>query len=317
MTNNITIKNNPYLQNLQDQTVKEGIVQLIHSDEYFAIFAKKNIEFYGSYAEYIGTQPLEGVEWNKNLESSDFKKIPEVFSCTLPILLDNVYPSIQNKTVMKRAMQTPQLMAELGERLMDDIKLQASRDIKKEVLKLITEKDNYNSEAWEEWAPEELKIDTLDKAVNLINWVYTKSSEMLEESTKFNKGYQKPGNPNWNEVITNSASRKNLVVYFDRSVYNPLRIRFLSDVSDNSWVDLKNDFADIREMNLDNNAKVVLRDINSLAYTIIAEEGINSEVIPASGSTKFYFHPTVVGGNIPFANACALVSQEKGKGNEE
>jgi len=62
-------------------------------------------------------------------------------------------------------------------------------------------------------------------------------------------------------------------------------------------------------MKLANNAKIVIRDINSLAYTVIDERGIEEEYIKASGSTKLYLHPTTICGNIPFANACALVSK--------
>ena len=121
---------NPYLENLLDGVVKERTLKTIHvNNESFQIFEKKNIEYYGSYSEYIGTQPLEGVKWTKELTGEDFKKLPEVFSCILPIQLDNVYPSIQNKTVMKRAMQSPALMAELAERLIDDIKIKNQAEL--------------------------------------------------------------------------------------------------------------------------------------------------------------------------------------------
>ncbi|CAH1764424.1 13021_t:CDS:2, partial [Entrophospora sp. SA101] len=52
--------------------------------------------------------------------------------------------------------------------------------------------------------------------------------------------------------------------------------------------------------------KIMVRDKESFAYTIIAEEGIDSELIAASGATKFYFHPTVIGGVIPFKNASVM-----------
>ena len=95
---------NVFLENLQDQTIQEKIIKLIHANNPFAVFEKKNIEYNGSYSEYIGTQPLEGVQWDKDLSSADFKEIPEVFSCFLEITLDMVYPSIINKKVMQRSV---------------------------------------------------------------------------------------------------------------------------------------------------------------------------------------------------------------------
>jgi hypothetical protein len=282
-----------------------------HAVNYFAVFGKKNIEFYGSYAEYLGTQPLEGVKWSKDLTGEDFKKLPEVFSCTLPADLDNVYPSIINKRVMKRAMQSPELMVQLAERLIDDIKTEAARDIKKKMISIIGASENYKNSAWFEWTADECRIDTLDKAIAVVDWIYATSGEMLEESTNYNKGYQKPGSREWNEVLVNSESRKDLIVFIDTSFYNPLRTRFLAGIPDgNNWVNLKADFGQVIEMKLPNQAKVIIRDKNSVAYTIIAEDGIEEELIKASGSTKLYFHPTIISGNIPFANAAsALVAK--------
>jgi len=299
---------NPYLENLQERVVQERVLKLIHANNPFQIFAKTNIEYNGAFGEYIGTQPLEGVKWKKELTGEDFKKLPEVFSCRLPIILDNVYPSIQNKQVMKRALQSSILMAELSERLIDDIKTQATRDIKKKVLEKLCPTDPtdiYHDNAITNW--EQGKIDSLDKAIEVINWIYEQADNLLEESVDFNKGYQKLGSNDWNEVITNSESYKDLVVYISPDWFNALRVRFLSDVADNKWVDLKNDFAEVKSLKLPGTYKIMIRDKESFAYTIIAEEGINSELIAASGSTKFYFHPTMIGGIIPFKNASVMV----------
>jgi hypothetical protein len=53
---------NPILENLQDRVIQERVIKLIHANNPFQVFEKRNIEYHGSYGEYIGTQPLEGVE---------------------------------------------------------------------------------------------------------------------------------------------------------------------------------------------------------------------------------------------------------------
>jgi len=53
---------NPYLENLTERVVQEKVLKLIHANNPFQRFEKKNIEFHGAYGEYIGDQPLEGVE---------------------------------------------------------------------------------------------------------------------------------------------------------------------------------------------------------------------------------------------------------------
>ncbi|CAG8822349.1 6542_t:CDS:2, partial [Racocetra fulgida] len=126
------------------RVIQERVIKLIHANNPFQVFKKRNIEYNGAFGEYIGTQPLEG--------------LPEVFSCRLPIIVDNVYPSIQNKQVMKRALQNSDILAELSERLIDDMKVQATRDIRKKVMELI-----------------------LDKAVAVISWIKKTSSAMLED----------------------------------------------------------------------------------------------------------------------------------------
>ncbi|CAG8728420.1 2071_t:CDS:2, partial [Ambispora leptoticha] len=83
---------------------------------------------------------------------------------------------------------------------------------------------------------------------------------------------------------------------------------------------------EVIERKLENKVKIIIRDENSFAYTIINEEGITTEQVFGSGSTKFGYHATVVGGVIPFVNAVALALeyleleekvQEQGKNIEE
>ena len=200
-------------------------------------------------------------------------------------------------------------MAELSERLIDSMRTQATRDIRKKVIELLCQKDNYNTKAWEEWEENECKIDDLDKAVNVIHWIKAKSSEMLEESQDFNKGYQKPNDTTWHAVETNSESKKSLVLVIDPDFLQALETRFLADVGNLELVSLKNIFREVIERKLSNKVKCIIRDENSFAYTIINEEGITTEQVFGSGSTKFGYHVTVVGGNVPFVNAVALVSK--------
>ena len=211
-----------------------------------------------------------------------------------------VYYSINNKKVMIRAVQSSSLFAELSERLIDDIKISASWIIKQMMINIITNKDNYNERAWHEWDSEEFNLNEVEKAENIITWIYEISSEMLQESTDFNKGYQKPRSTEWNEVVTNSLSRKDLYIFIDPSINNPLKIKYFDDIQNLGIVNLKEDFGGVFETKLPNNVKIVIRDINSLAYTVISEEGIDSETIKPSGSTKFYFKSTIYSRQYPF-----------------
>jgi hypothetical protein len=145
--------------------------------------------------------------------------------------------------------------------------------------------------------------------VAVISWIKKTSSAMLEDSADYNKGYQKPNSTAWNKVIANSQSKRDQVLIIDSDFLQEIETRFLSDVKNFELVNLKNMFLEVIERKMINKVKVMIRDINSFAYTIIAEDGIRSELIAASGSSKFYFQPTVIGGVIPFANACALVSK--------
>ncbi|CAG8782762.1 13429_t:CDS:2, partial [Racocetra fulgida] len=143
----------------------------------------------------------------------------------------------------------------------------------------------------------------------VISWIKKTSSAMLEDSSDYNKGFQKPNSTTWNKVIANSPSKRDQVLMIDPDFLQEIETRFLSDVGNFELVNLKSMFLETIERKMLNKVKVQIRDINSFAYTIIAEDGIRSEPIAASGSTKFYFQPTVIGGVIPFANARALLKQ--------
>lgn len=67
---------------------------------------------------------------------------------------------------------------------------------------------------------------------------------MMEPSTDYNKGYQKPGTNPWNAVTTNCESRKHehgggflrhtQVLTIDPDFLDDLEIHFLSDVGNDS-----------------------------------------------------------------------------------
>ena len=98
---------NPVLENLKQRTVQETPVKLIYADNDFSVFDKGASEFYGAEDEFISDQPLEGIKWNKDMTEKDLKKLPPVFSCKLPVIMDEVFYTIFNKKKMKQALQGP------------------------------------------------------------------------------------------------------------------------------------------------------------------------------------------------------------------
>ena len=90
---------NPILENLQQKTVQEQPIKSIYAQNDFAVFDKGASEFYGAEDEFISDQPLEGIKWKKELEGKDFKKLPAVFSCKLPILMDEDFYTIEKNEI--------------------------------------------------------------------------------------------------------------------------------------------------------------------------------------------------------------------------
>src|SRR5437764_1216052 len=98
---------NIILENLQNRVVQETPIKLIYAQNDFSVFDKGASEFYGAEDEFISDQPLEGVKWDKNMTEKDLKKLPPVFSCKLPVIMDDVFYTIFNKKKMKQALQSP------------------------------------------------------------------------------------------------------------------------------------------------------------------------------------------------------------------
>ena len=300
---------NPILENLQNRTVQEQPIKLIYADNDFSVFDKGATEFYGSEDEFISDQPLEGVKWAKTLESKDFKKLPAVFSCKLPILMDEVFYTIYNKKKMKQALQSPAHLSALIDRLIDSMKTKATTQLNKKIAELIATKENYKDSAWVEISQEEATIDSLEKAITILKLLKSAYNGMDEVSTNYNKGYQKPGDTTWNEVETNCESKSSKVLTIDPDFLDDLEIHFLADVARDSNLNPYKLFKQVITKKLENGVLATIHDEKSVFYRIINPEEIQHEKTLGGGMEKFAYHVEVVGGMIPFTNSWALVKR--------
>jgi len=300
---------NPILENLQQKTVQELPIKSIYANNDFAVFDKGTSEFFGSEDEFITDQPLEGVKWNKELESKDFKKLPPVFSCKLGIIMDEVFYTIFNKKKMKQALQGPAHQTALIDRLVDSMKTKAITNLNKKIVEIISDKDNYNDNAWQEIEEKDAKVDNLDKAIKILKLLKSAYNGMDEVSTSYNKGYQKPGDTTWNEVETNCETRRSKVLTIDPDFLDDLEIYFLCDVVRDSELNPHKIFKAVIPKKLKNNVLATIHDEKSVVYRIINPEEIQHEKTLGGGMEKFAYHVEVVGGMIPFTNAWALVSK--------
>jgi hypothetical protein len=140
-------KENIILENLQNRVVQELPIKLIYAQNDFSVFDKGASEFYGAEDEFISDQPLEGVKWDKDLSEKDFKKLPPVFSCKLPIIMDEVFNTIFHRKKMKQALQSPTHQTALTDRLIDSMKTKAVTTLNKKIVEIISDKDNYKDSA--------------------------------------------------------------------------------------------------------------------------------------------------------------------------
>ena len=298
---------NPILQNLTQRTVQEQPIKLIYADNDFSVFDKGATEFYGSEDEFVSDQPLEGIKWAKTLEGKDFKKLPAVFSCKLGILMDEVFYTIYNKKKMKQALQSPAHLSALIDRLIDSMKTKATVVLNKKIAEVIATKENYKDSAWVEISSDQAEITTLEKAIYILKLIKSAYNGMDEVSTKYNKGYQKPGDTTWNEVETNCESKSSKVLTIDPDFLDDLEIHFLADVARDSNLNPYKLFKQVITKKLDNNVLATIHDEKSVFYRIINPEEIQHEKTLGGGMEKFAYHVEVVGGMIPFTNSWALV----------
>jgi hypothetical protein len=300
---------NPILENLQQKVVQELPIKLIYANNDFSVFDKGTSDFYGAEDEYISDQPLEGVKWNKELTGEDLKKLPAVFSCKLPIIMDDVFYTVFNKKKMKQALQSPAHQAALIDRLVESMKTKAIVALNKKIVEIISTKDNYKDSAWHEIEEEEAKIDSLDKAIALLKIIKQAYNAMDEVSTNYNKGYQKPSSHDWNEVETNCENKKSKVLTIDPDFLDDLEIHFLADIARDSNLNPYKLFKAVITKKLENNVLATIHDEKSVVYRIINPEEIQHEKTLGGGMEKFAYHVEVVGGMIPFTNSWALVSK--------
>jgi hypothetical protein len=300
---------NPILENLQQKTIQELPIKLIYANNDFAVFDKGASEFYGAEDEYIGDQPLEGVKWKKEMTEADFKKLPAVFSCKLPLIMDEVFNTIFHRKKMKQALQSAAHQTALIDRLIESMKTKAVTTLNKKIVEIISTKENYKDEAWQEIEKKEAEIDSLDKAIKILKLIKSAYNGMDEVSTNYNKGYQKPGDTTWNDVEANCENRKSKVLTIDPDFLDDLEIFFLSDVARDSELNPHKIFKAVIKKKLENNVIATIHDEKSVVYRIINPEEIQHEKTLGGGMEKFAYHVEVVGGMIPFTNSWALVNK--------
>jgi len=201
-------------------------------------------------------------------------------------------------------------MAQLADRLTDSMKTKPIMDLNQKLTAIVCNKENYNAKAWQELKSEELKIDSLDKAVSALKKIKTASNDMMEPSSDYNKGYQKPGTTPWNQVITNCQSRKTQVLTIDPNFLDDLEIHFLSDVGNDSELNPYKIFKEVIRKKLENGVKATIHDEKSIAYKAINIGGIQSEKVFGSFNTKFGYRVKFIGGILPFTNSWALVEKK-------
>ena len=298
---------NPILENLQQRVIQEQPIKLIYAQNDFSVFDKGASEFYGAEDEFISDQPLEGIKWKKELTEKDFKKLPPVFSCKLGIIMDEVCYTVFNKKKMKQALQSPAHQTALIDRLIDSMKTKATTTLNKKIVSLISDKNNYKDSAWKEISATEANVNSLDKAIVILKLLKSAYNGMDEVSTKYNKGYQKPGDTTWNEVETNCETKRSKVLTIDPDFLDDLEIHFLADVARDSNLNPYKLFKEVIVKKLENNVLATIHDEKSVFYRIINPEEIQHEKTLGGGMEKFAYHVEVVGGILPFTNSWALV----------
>ena len=301
---------NPILENLQQRVIQEQPIKLIYAQNDFAVFDKGATEFYGAEDEFISDQPLEpleGIKWKKELTEKDFKKLPPVFSCKLGIIMDEVCYTVFNKKKMKQALQSPAHQTALIDRLIDSMKTKATTTLNKKIVSLISDKNNYKDSAWKEISATEANVNSLDKAIVILKLLKSAYNGMDEVSTKYNKGYQRPGDTTWNEVETNCETKRSKVLTIDPDFLDDLEIHFLADVARDSNLNPYKLFKEVIVKKLENNVLATIHDEKSVFYRIINPEEIQHEKTLGGGMEKFTHHVEVVGGILPFTNSWALV----------
>lgn len=300
--------NNSILNNLENRVVQEEPIKLLYADNDFDVFDKGTTEFYGEYDEFISDQPVEDkIVWKKELTEKDFKKIPQVLSCRLGTLMDEVFYTIYNKKKMRQALQGPVQEAILIDRLVDSAKTQAQLKLNEKIVEVICDKDNYRENTgWEEITADEAKIDSQEKAIAFLLKIKKIYDNMNEVSTDYNKGFQIPGDSTWHEVKANCETPKSKVLTIEPDIMNGLEIYFLADVARDSNLNPRYLFKKVIIKKLKNGVVCAIHDEKSIVYRIVNDDGIQQEKTLGGGLTKFVWNPEVKGGMLTYTNSWAL-----------
>jgi hypothetical protein len=81
------------------------------------------------------------------MTEADFKKLPAVFSCKLPLIMDEVFNTIFHRKKMKQALQSAAHQTALIDRLIESMKTKAVTTLNKKIVEIISTKENYKDEA--------------------------------------------------------------------------------------------------------------------------------------------------------------------------
>ena len=187
------------------------------------------------------------------------------------------------------------------------MKTEATIVLNKKIAEVIAIKENYKDSAWVEITEDQAEVKDLEGAVKILKLLKSAYNGMDEVSTKYNKGYQKPGDTTWNEVETNCESKNSKVLTIDPDFLDDLEIHFLADVARDSNLNPYKLFKQVITKKLENNVLATIHDEKSVFYRIINPEEIQHEKTLGGGMEKFAYHVEVVGGMIPFTNSWALV----------
>jgi hypothetical protein len=183
--------------------------------------------------------------------------------------------------------------------------------INEKLTEVVCDKGNYKENTgWEEVDADFANIDSQDKAIAFLQKIKDVYHEMDEITTKYNKGYQIPGDNTWHEVKTNCETPQSKVLLINPEILDRLEIYFLADVNRDSNLNPNNLFKKVIKRKLKNNVLCAIQDEKTVVYRIINdEEGIKEAETLGGGMKKFAWNLEVTGGMLTYTNAWALAKK--------
>ncbi|CAI2183313.1 19671_t:CDS:10 [Funneliformis geosporum] len=171
---------------------------------------------------------------------------------------------------LEGALQGPAQQALLIDRLIDSMKTKAITTLNRKIVEIITDKDNYNANAWQEISKEEATVDSLDKAIVILKKI---------------------------KIQTNCETRRSKVLTIDPDFLDDLEIYFLCDVVRDSELNPHKIFKKVIPKKLAQGVIATIHDEKSVVYRIINPEEIQHEKTLGGGMEKFAYHVEVGGDN--------------------